>query len=532
MESFIRTATRIGSMNELQVVEHYGEVSRVLRHVRPLSADQVAERIIQLYKRHAFEVTGVIDSAHSAHVADIREEKLPATCAILLAIPDSYKRVAAAEGQDSPVAPVDLLTAANHEGTPPQTLGDERWREDVQQSVPHLRPIKIPAWLRTVERSEEANQNLQSLPTKGSMDRAEQTDPIWSMTSHQQGPVRITRLNGEVVCIDPTAPQEPNDAVLTSEDEQRIAEVTLGGRSELRSELEKLFGGPDWPQASVIIEPFKRYATKIFDVNAAAHRNITSTRARDSHEILNAMRRNLLSEVFGREWESSPGERVTRTDWQHGIEGWKGMEMVVIAGNDPDPTCLYHELISDAIKYRYRFHAVLPSPIPGEPPGINLSNVDWFQYIGLNERHNLAMAVKPYLEDRVAHWRLTFGLSLPAEGQAQAGDREDTSGAARSDLSKQPTQPRSGAEMSSPTTVGARREDTNDRPSKARKGDAALLGQKRLVSFSKAEQYLGISDRQRQKLISSGALRVEGQGQNRKITAESLTTYLPPETPN
>jgi hypothetical protein len=53
-----------------------------------------------------------------------------------------------------------------------------------------------------------------------------------------------------------------------------------------------------------------------------------------------------------------------------------------------------------------------------------------------------------------------------------------------------------------------------------------------LVNFRTAEQYLGISERQRQKLINSGSLKVEGQGQNRKITAESLKAYLPPEIPN
>jgi hypothetical protein len=127
------------------------------------------------------------------------------------------------------------------------------------------------------------------------------------------------------------------------------------------------------------------------------------------------MVRNLLSEVFGREWESSPGERVTRTDWQQGTDGWKGKEFVAVAGNDPDPTCEYHQLISDAIKYRYRFHAVLPAPIPGEPPGINLSNVEWWQYIGLNERHNLAMAIKPYLEDRKAHWQSVCALGRPTD---------------------------------------------------------------------------------------------------------------------
>lgn len=98
VESFIRTATEIGSMNELQVIEHYGEVSRVLRHLRPLSADQVAEKVIQLYRRHSSEVSGVMDGAIRDHASDIREGKLPATCAILLAIPESYKKTAAAGG--------------------------------------------------------------------------------------------------------------------------------------------------------------------------------------------------------------------------------------------------------------------------------------------------------------------------------------------------------------------------------------------------------------------------------------------------
>jgi hypothetical protein len=77
-----------------------------------------------------------------------------------------------------------------------------------------------------------------------------------------------------------------------------------------------------------------------------------------------------------------------------------------------------------------------------------------------------------------------------------------------------------------------KQEDTKQRAGKARKGDATLLGPKRLVNFRTAEQYLGISERQRQKLINSGSLKVEGQGQNRKITAESLKAYLPPEIPN
>lgn len=419
VESFIRTATTIGSMNDFQIIEHYGEISRVLRHVRPLSADQVAEKVIQLYRRHSSDVTKVMDEAFRAHVSDIREEKLPATCAILLAIPESYKTVGVDDRRESPGAQVDSSAPTGAGGSSPSQAGIvEDGREDARHGVPNLTEMKIPDWLGGAPHSKTAKQ---SPPPKGSLDRPSQTDPVWMIKVDQKGPIPVTRLSGKVDWIKNSPTTEADDAVLTPEDERRIAEVTLSGRSELRSEIEKVFGGPDWPPASAIVDPFRRYATKVFDVNAAAYQAVASTQAKDSHEVLDAMVRNLLSEVFGREWESSPGERVTRTDWQQGTDGWKGKEFVAVAGNDPDPTCEYHQLISDAIKYRYRFHAVLPAPIPGEPPGINLSNVEWWQYIGLNERHNLAMAIKPYLEDRQAHWQSVCALGKSADANNGTG---------------------------------------------------------------------------------------------------------------
>lgn len=72
-------------------------------------------------------------------------------------------------------------------------------------------------------------------------------------------------------------------------------------------------------------------------------------------------------------------------------------------------------MISDAVKYRNRFHAVPPPPGPDEPPGINLTNLEWWHYIGLNERHNLAMAVNPYLEDRLTHWQFVYTASAPTD---------------------------------------------------------------------------------------------------------------------
>jgi hypothetical protein len=179
--------------------------------------------------------------------------------------------------------------------------------------------------------------------------------------------------------------------------------------------IETAFGGSAWPEASEIVAPFRRYATKVYDANATAYRRSVSTQGKNPEEVLVALAHNLLTSIFGSEWPSSPGERVTRTDWQHGVDGWKGKEVVVIAGNDPDPNCLYHLLLSEAIKYRYRFHAVPPEPIPGEPPGINLSNVEWWKYIGLNERHNLAMAIKPYIDDRIAHWQVIYAAPDPTD---------------------------------------------------------------------------------------------------------------------
>jgi hypothetical protein len=62
-----------------------------------------------------------------------------------------------------------------------------------------------------------------------------------------------------------------------------------------------------------------------------------------------------------------------------------------------------------------------------------------------------------------------------------------------------------------------------------RRADPSLLRDNNAVNFRIAEQYLGISERQRQKLVKKGTLEVVGGGQNRKITTESLRKYLPPQ---
>jgi len=92
------------------------------------------------------------------------------------------------------------------------------------------------------------------------MDRVAQMDPVWRIGESATGPIRVKRLSGEVVSIDLSAANEPDDADLAPEDEQRITEVTLSGRSELRKEISIVFGGPTWPQPSAILEPFRRFS--------------------------------------------------------------------------------------------------------------------------------------------------------------------------------------------------------------------------------------------------------------------------------
>jgi len=110
VESFIRIAADMKTMNEYQLLERFGEVSRVLRHLSPLSADEVAQRVVRLHQKHAAEVTTVIDSALSQHSKDVLEERLPPTCAIILAVPEKYR---------SPSSPARPQIAA------PQQIGKE-----------------------------------------------------------------------------------------------------------------------------------------------------------------------------------------------------------------------------------------------------------------------------------------------------------------------------------------------------------------------------------------------------------------------
>ena len=82
VERFIGSGNEIEAMYDAeQFCAQYGELSRVYRYVDG-SADLVAQRAYDLYKRHAQQILGVIDDAAKQTVADMRRDTLPKTCLI------------------------------------------------------------------------------------------------------------------------------------------------------------------------------------------------------------------------------------------------------------------------------------------------------------------------------------------------------------------------------------------------------------------------------------------------------------------
>jgi hypothetical protein len=101
LESFIRIAGDIRTKNEYELVGMFPEMSRVLRHVQPMGADEVAGKIARMHQKHAEEVDGVLCNALASHSAQVLRQELPQTCAIILAFPEKYKRASTSDGGQS-----------------------------------------------------------------------------------------------------------------------------------------------------------------------------------------------------------------------------------------------------------------------------------------------------------------------------------------------------------------------------------------------------------------------------------------------
>jgi hypothetical protein len=81
--AYLETANEIEKMDALQFFSRFGEASRVLRHI-PGNPDATAIQIFDLHRRHAKQVTGVIDQAFAKHGSDIRKRALPPSCLLRL----------------------------------------------------------------------------------------------------------------------------------------------------------------------------------------------------------------------------------------------------------------------------------------------------------------------------------------------------------------------------------------------------------------------------------------------------------------
>ena len=86
IERYVGTAVRI---NQMQTIEEFmddyaGEVSRVLRCFA-IPAEQVAEQVFQLYKRHASQVCAVLSQAIKDQADNLLHRRLPATSIVSMA---------------------------------------------------------------------------------------------------------------------------------------------------------------------------------------------------------------------------------------------------------------------------------------------------------------------------------------------------------------------------------------------------------------------------------------------------------------
>jgi hypothetical protein len=93
LAAYLETANEIERMDALGFFTRFGEASRVLRHIGG-NAEAAAMQIFDLHRRHAKQVTGVIDQALAKHGPAIRKRELPATCLLRL-VSDSAPAAAA-----------------------------------------------------------------------------------------------------------------------------------------------------------------------------------------------------------------------------------------------------------------------------------------------------------------------------------------------------------------------------------------------------------------------------------------------------
>ena len=100
---YVRSASMVNRMEDTAFFARYGEASRVVDYFGE-SADAVAERILELHRRHAAGVCRVFDEGISAHASALRQGRLAADCLLSLVVgqhgaADSYPHPSEESGE-------------------------------------------------------------------------------------------------------------------------------------------------------------------------------------------------------------------------------------------------------------------------------------------------------------------------------------------------------------------------------------------------------------------------------------------------
>jgi Queuosine biosynthesis protein QueC len=83
--AFVRSASKVSQMTDVEFFSHYGETSRVVSFFHE-PANTVASRIRELHRRHAKAVCDVVDNTIRTNAAKMRDASLPANCLISLVV--------------------------------------------------------------------------------------------------------------------------------------------------------------------------------------------------------------------------------------------------------------------------------------------------------------------------------------------------------------------------------------------------------------------------------------------------------------
>jgi 7-cyano-7-deazaguanine synthase in queuosine biosynthesis len=109
-ESFVRHALELQTLTEEGFIRRFaGEIGRAAGYVPRLSADEVAQNMLHLHRRHAGAVRNVLEDGYHKHAAQLAAGTLPPTSLLRLAAgPHGISNPAAFEIAVEGVPPVDL----------------------------------------------------------------------------------------------------------------------------------------------------------------------------------------------------------------------------------------------------------------------------------------------------------------------------------------------------------------------------------------------------------------------------------------